>query len=126
MHRSMVPGLAILLIPFVSLARQHGSIRCNPSQTAVTNSALRPSDHEFVTIPAGTRIPISLVIGLHTRVAHRGDTVYFETRLPVYVDGQLAIPAGVSVEGVIDKIGKPDSAPRTGGLQIRPTRLVFS
>ena len=85
------------------------------------------NEPQGITIPAGTRIPLSLIIPIHTNLARRGDVVHLETRYPVIVGIEIAIPAGTYVEGVIDKITKRD---RTGsppaGLHMHFTRLRFN
>jgi len=81
---------------------------------------------ETITIPAGTRIPLSLIISIHTKSAHRGDLVHLETQYPVIVGTEIAIPAATYVEGVIDKVTKRDSGSPTAALQMHFTRLSFS
>jgi hypothetical protein len=84
------------------------------------------SDNQLIIIPVGTHIPLSLIVPIHIKTAHRGDEAHFETREPVTVDTQVATPAGTYVEGVIDKVNKHDSASPIAGLQIRFTRLILS
>ena len=83
-------------------------------------------DLDVIGFRFGTRIALSLIVPIHTKTVQRGEAVHLETRSPVIVDNQVAIPARTYVEGVIDKINKQDSASRTGGLQIHFTRLLFS
>src|SRR5215813_6545764 len=119
-------GVAVLWVTLLFLVQQQGATSQDSPRKLGKSTIAEVGGYEQLTVPAGTRVPLSLLIGIRTKEVHRGDVVHFETRYPVYVQEQLAIPAGVYVEGVIEKIGKLDSAPRTGGLQIRLTRLIFS
>lgn len=84
----------------------------------------KADDKQVVTIPAGTRIPLTLANPIKPKAARRGDSVRAVTAFPVAVDAQVAIPAGVYVEGVIDKLLKKD---RWGhpGFEVHFTRMVF-
>jgi hypothetical protein len=78
-----------------------------------------------VTVPAGTRIQVTLNSPIRTKVAHRGDIVYAATAFPVAINGQMAIPIGTYLEGVLEKVLKrgPSGHP---GLQMHFTRMVFA
>ena len=84
-----------------------------------------PAQNRQFTIPAGTRIQVTLSSPIRTRAAHRGDAVHAVTAFPVALNGQVAIPAGTYLEGVLEKVLKhgPSGGP---GLQIHFTRMVFS
>ena len=82
--------------------------------------------HDQIVVSVGTRIPLSLLTEVHTKLARRGDLVHLETRYPVIVGTEIAIPAATYVEGVIDKVNKENSASPTGGLQVHFTRLIFA
>ena len=77
--------------------------------------------NQTLTIPAGTRIPMTLTDAITTKRSKRGDMVQAVTAFPVSVDGQLAIPVGTYVEGVIDKVNA-----RIPSVQMHFTHMIFS
>src|SRR5262252_44092 len=91
-----------------------------PQETATS------SKDGLIIIPAGTRIPLSLMIRVQNKLARRGDLVHLETTYPVVVGTEIAIPDQTYVEGVIDKVDKRGPTAHGSGLQMHFTRLVFS
>lgn len=82
------------------------------------------SQAQFLTVPAGTRISLTLANPIKPKGARRGDSVHAVTAFPVTVNEQVVIPSGVLVEGVVDKLIKKD---RWGHpwVQVHFTRMVF-
>jgi hypothetical protein len=80
---------------------------------------------QTITIPPGTKIPVTLATAIRTKSTHRGDTIRAVTAFPVTVGTQLAIPAGTFVEGTIEKLPKWNTAQQLPP-QIRFTRIIFS
>lgn len=62
-----------------------------------------PAPNEIV-IPAGTHIPLAFRNTVDTRHSHEGDNIYLETAFPVARDGQVVIPRGSFVNGVITQV----------------------
>src|SRR4051812_20813929 len=77
-----------------------------------------------ITIPAGTRVGLSLANPIRTKWARRGDPVRAVTVFPVSAEGQVAIPAGTYVEGELVKVTKRGPA-GPAGLEIQFTRVIF-
>ncbi|MGA2436453.1 MAG: hypothetical protein ABSG25_14355 [Bryobacteraceae bacterium] len=77
---------------------------------------------QTITVPTGTKIPLTLISPLRTWTAHPGDSVRAVTAFPTTVDDRVAIPAGTGVEGVIDKIRRRG---RHAGFEMHFTRLIF-
>jgi type IV secretion system protein VirB10 len=94
-----------------------------PSQPETETQAL--AQNKELTIPAGTRIQVTLSSPIRTRGARRGDAVHAATAFPVALNGQVAIPAGTYLEGALEKVLKrgPSGGP---GLQMHFTRIVFA
>ena len=61
----------------------------------------RPS---LATIPAGTRFPLVLTHPVSSNTTHRGDEIHAQTTAPVTVGDQVIIPAGVFVQGKVDRL----------------------
>ena len=79
------------------------------STSTVTSSSLpgAPSavvDPNLVTIPAGTKIPLSLKQAISTKNAREGDAVYAETAFPFVVDNRVIVPAGSYIQGKISRV----------------------
>lgn len=79
---------------------------------------------QTITIPAGTLIPMTLVSPITDKTSKAGNPVRAATAAPVTVDGQLAIPAGTYVEGVIDRVNM--RGPTGPSLQVHFTRILFN
>jgi len=87
------------------------------------SQAPAPAQSATITVPAGTRIPMSLTSPI-TNKSRRGDSVRAVTAFPVTVDTRLAIPAGTYVEGVIDKVNA--RATSTPTVQMHFTSMLFN
>jgi len=74
-----------------------------PAETAATSptQAAAAADPNVVTIPAGTKIPLSLAQAISTKNAREGDAVYATTAFPFVMDNRMVIPAGSYVQGKI-------------------------
>jgi hypothetical protein len=96
-----------------------------PSAPASQAQIQGDAQKQFITIPAGTTIPVTLTNAIHANTTHRGDPVRAITAFPVTIGTQLAIPAGTYVEGTVERITKRD---RDGqpNLQVHFSRLVFT
>jgi type IV secretion system protein VirB10 len=77
------------------------------------------------TVPAGTRILLSLKHEISTRVAKPGDAVYLVSDFPVVEDGAVVIPAGMYVKGTIDSIQRPGKVKGRAQLQMHLTSIIF-
>ena len=83
-----------------------------------------PPQTSTITVPAGTKIPVTLTNTISTSSTKAGDAIRVVTAFPVTVETQLAIPPGAYVEGTIDKISKRKSA-NQDVLHMHFTRIVF-
>ena len=61
-------------------------------------------DPNVVTIPAGTKIPLSLKQGISTKNAREGDAVYAETAFPFVMNDRILVPAGTYIQGKISRV----------------------
>jgi len=92
--------------------------------TVPAAQARTPDASQVFTVPQGTRVPLTLARAINPKRSRKGDEVRAVTAFPVTVDGQVVMPAGVLVEGVVDKLVKKD---RWGHpwVQVHFTRMVF-
>jgi hypothetical protein len=76
--------------------------------TAQANSAARPdssaADANQLSIPSGTKVPLSLKQSISTKNARDGDAVYAVTTFPVVIHDRIVIPAGTYVQGRISNV----------------------
>jgi type IV secretion system protein VirB10 len=77
------------------------------------------------TVPAGTRILLSLKHEISTRVAKPGDAVYLVSDFPVVEQGTVVIPAGMYVRGTIDRVQRPGKVKGRAQLQMHLTSMIF-
>jgi hypothetical protein len=86
--------------------------------TPVLQPHPEPAAPPQVTVPAGTRIPLSLRNAIDTKHSHEGDRVYLDTLYPVVVENRIVIPRGSYVSGTLTTV-KPAGAVKKGELYIR-------
>jgi hypothetical protein len=91
--------------------------------SAGTSASQQPA--KTLTVPAGTKIPLSLKQAISTKNARQGDPVYAETAFPVAIGGRLVIPAGTYVQGVIDRVHRPGRVKGKAEILMHFTSLVF-
>jgi type IV secretion system protein VirB10 len=77
------------------------------------------------TVPAGTRILLSLKQEISSRAARPGDPVYLISDFPVVEDGAVVIPAGMYVKGTIDSVQRPGKVKGRAHLQMHLTSMIF-
>jgi len=121
----------VRILSFVLLCAALGWAQASPQATATSNPAASPeattSEHlaKTLTIPSGTKIPLSLKQAISTKNARQGDPVYAETAFPVAISGRMMIPAGTYVQGVIDRVHRPGHVKGKAEILMHFTSLVF-
>jgi len=110
----MVPGL------WAQAPREPGSAAGGTETAPAAESGSRT-----YTVPAGTRILLSLKHEISTRVAKPGDAVYLISDFPVVEDGAVVIPAGMYVKGTIDSVERPGKVKGRAQLQLHLTSMIF-
>ena len=92
-----------------------------PSPTGAT--AAEPA--HAVEVPAGTRVLLALRSGVNTRSAQPGDGVYLSSTFPVIVGNEVAIPAGVYVQGIIDRVQRAGRVKGRAEVGMHFTTMIF-
>ncbi len=77
-------------------------------------------------MPAGTKMLLSLRSGVNTRSAQPGDGVYLSSTFPVVVGTHVAIPAGVYVQGVVDRVQRAGRVKGRAEVSLHFTTMIFS
>jgi hypothetical protein len=99
------------------------------AQTAATSSAAAqpataPTPQTF-TVPAGTKVLLSLKSAINTKTAQQGDGVYLVSSFPVVGNARIMIPVGVYVQGVVDRVVRPGRVKGRAQLDLHFTTLIF-
>lgn len=85
-----------------------------------------PSQEPVLLAPAGTRIPLQLQQPISTKGAKPGDPIYAQTTFPVVIEGNIVIPAGTWVQGVVDNVKRAGRIKGTAELQFHLTRMIYA
>src|ERR1700731_4602710 len=96
----LISGMA--LGQAVEVSKPNSSATSSNSSVTTSPAPGAPSavvDPNVVTIPAGTKIPLSLKQAISTKNAREGDSVYAETAFPFVVNERVIIPAGSYIQG---------------------------
>lgn len=102
--------------PPVGLAKAQSALSAVPP-AAATDSEL--------TVPAGTKVLLSVQSPVNTKTAKPGDGVYLVSTFPVIVGSHVLIPSGVYVQGVIDQVERPGRVKGRAKLLMHFTTMIF-
>ena len=87
--------------------------------------ALRASTGETITVPAGTRIGVTLENGISTANAKPGDSVYFRTSFPITINNKVVVPVGSYLRGEVTESKRPGRVKGKGELRIRLNTMIL-
>jgi hypothetical protein len=76
-------------------------------------------------IPAGVHVLLRMENSLNTRTAQEGDYVYLQTAAPIAIGGQIAVPAGSYVQGVVSEAKRSGRVKGRAQLAIRLETLTL-
>ena len=77
------------------------------------------------TVPAGTKVLLQLRSAVNTKSAKPGDGVYLASTFPVVVGNRVMIPAGVYVQGVVDRVARAGHVKGRAQLDMHFTSIIF-
>ncbi len=80
---------------------------------------------QTVTVPAGTKVLLSLKSAINTKTAQQGDGVYLISTFPVIGGSQVMIPVGVYVQGVVDRVQRPGRVKGRAQIDLHFTTMIF-
>ena len=78
-----------------------------------------------IVVPAGTKIPLSLLNSLNTKHASEGDRVYLQTAFPIAIGGRIIIPRGSYVTGTVTEVKRPGKVKGKGEIFLRFDSLTL-
>ena len=93
------------------------------TQTAAPQATV--AEKKIYTVPAGTKVLLQLRSGINTRSARPGDGVYLASTFPVVVGNRVMIPAGVYVQGVVDRVSRAGRVKGRAQLDMHFTSIIF-
>jgi type IV secretion system protein VirB10 len=133
-------SLGLCLVPAVnSMAQAPAQSQGNattPAQPAAAsvspagpeNSSPTPASSpspKTYTVPAGTKVLLELRSGINTKSAKSGDGVYLASTFPVTIGNRVMIPAGVYVQGVVDRVVRAGHVKGRSQLDMHFTSIIF-
>jgi type IV secretion system protein VirB10 len=77
------------------------------------------------TVPAGTKVLLELRSAINTKTARPGDGIYLASAFPVIVGNRVMIPAGVYVQGVVDRLERAGHIKGRAELDMHFTSIIF-
>jgi hypothetical protein len=95
---------------------------------APTSSAASPAsapEKKTYIVPEGTKVLLQLRSAINTRSAKQGDGVYLASTFPVVVGNRVLIPAGVYVQGTIDRVVRAGHVKGRSQLDMHFTSIIF-
>ncbi len=119
-----IASIGVLLLAGIAAAQ-------TPSIPAPTAAAPPPpppaveSAKATLTIPAGTRIPLSLKQAISTKTARDGDPVYAETAFPFVVNDRVVVPSGTYIQGKIERAQRGGHVKGRAELLIHFTSMIY-
>ena len=123
--------LTVLLISGIALG-QTADVQKPDSAAASSAAVVAPSpataaasDLKVITIPAGTKIPLSLAQAISTKNARDGDAVYATTAFPFVMDNHVVVPAGSYVQGTIANVERAGHGHGRAEILMHFTSIIF-
>src|ERR1017187_3464677 len=77
------------------------------------------------TVPAGTKVLLQVRSAINTKSAKPGDGVYLASTFPVVVGNRVMIPAGVYVQGVVDRVTRAGRVHGKAQLDMHFSSIIF-
>ena len=97
----------------------------DPVPAAPSNPNVTPVPKKTYTVPSGTKVLLQLRSSLNSKSARAGDGVYLASAFPVVVGNRVMIPAGVFVQGVVDRVTRAGHVKGRAQLDMHFTSIIF-
>ncbi len=115
------PGQAVGASPTPT----HPAVPAPGASTSPPSSEPPEPAKKTYTVPAGTRVLLQLRSAINTKSAKVGDGVYLASAFPVVVGNRVMIPAGVYVQGVVDRVARAGRMKGRAQLDMHFTSIIF-
>ena len=87
--------------------------------------APEPPAPRTYTVPAGTKVLLQLRSAVNTKSAKPGDGVYLVSEFPVAIGNRVMIPAGVYVQGMVDRVERAGHVKGKAQLDMHFTSMIY-
>jgi hypothetical protein len=96
-----------------------------PSAALANQSTTAPPAPKTYSVPAGTKVLLQLRSSINTKSAKPGDGVYLASAFPVVLGNRVMIPAGVYVQGTVDRVVRAGHVKGKSELDMHFTSIIF-
>jgi hypothetical protein len=120
-----------LWIGLASMGSGAGTAQTSPPAQPAASAAPQPDAAQSATVqktytvPAGAKVLLQLRSAINTKSAKPGDGVYLASTFPVVVGNRVMIPAGVYVQGVVDRVERAGRVRGRAQLDMHFTSIIF-
>jgi hypothetical protein len=114
----------VALLAGIAIAQAQTATTPAPTTQAAVQPAAIATPQTF-TVPAGTKVLLSLKSAVNTKTAQQGDGVYLVSSFPVVGNARIMIPVGVYVQGVVDRVVRPGRVKGRAQLDLHFTTMIF-
>jgi hypothetical protein len=116
---------AVLLLAGMTAAHARSQTPPSAAEQVQANAPAPAAEAQTYTVPAGTKVLLSLRNGINTKTAQQGDGVYLVSSFPVVGNSRIMIPVGVYVQGVVDRVVRPGRVKGRAQLDLHFTTMIF-
>jgi hypothetical protein len=113
------------LVLLCGIAFAQTNTNSNPALTPAASHPEASHPEAEITIPSGTKIPVTLKNAISTRGNHEGDPIYAQSTFPVVVNDRIVVPAGTYVQGRISAIKPAGRLKGRAEVLIHFTTLIY-
>jgi hypothetical protein len=100
------------------------ALAAQKSDTWVTGASATTTANAL-TIPVGSKIPISLAQAISTKNAREGDAVYAQTVFPFVLNDRVLVPAGTYIQGKISHVERASHGHGRAEILMHFTSMVY-
>jgi hypothetical protein len=129
MFRDQMPGiLAVVLVSGIAFCQEPSSQPAPESRdhASVAPATTPPAEaSNTASIPAGSKIPLSLKQAISTKNAREGDAVYAETVFPFVLNEHVLVPSGTYVQGKIAHVERAGHGKGRAEILMHFTTLIY-
>ncbi len=118
-NKLLVAIVLVASILAVGPVAQAGTWPATPDHNVTLAMAPPGPAARTVVVPAQTEAKIELLSGIHSQVSHEGDLVTAQLVQPIYVGGEVALPAGSLLEGRITRVKQAGRMRRSAEMVLR-------
>lgn len=101
------------------------AVAAAPANPVSSTPSPQPPVPRTYTVPAGTKVLLQLRSAVNTKSAKPGDGVYLASTFPVVVGNRVMIPAGVYVQGMVDRVERAGRVKGRAQLDMHFTSIIF-